>query len=128
MNKQTYQIIKWFLLVTLLVVVGWSIYASSVLVLLLGMVSVMLALSLIRLRVDGLLADERQIAISQKAARVSFNILLQVLALTSLALFVGGQGTYYYVRSLGIILGYVTCLGLLIYVFAYFYLDRKTGG
>ena len=85
--------------------------------------------SLLKTRVDGVLADERQVIVSEKAAQASFQILMPILLLTSVALtFSGGNENFYYLKALGTVISYITCLGLIIYLLSYFYFNRKTGG
>ena len=89
----------------------------------------MFILSLLKQRVDGVLEDERQLQMSGKAAQISFQILLPILMLTSLALLTGRQeGQSFYVTAVGMILSYISVLALLIYLIAYFYFDRKSRG
>lgn len=125
MKVKTYQKTKWF---TLIILMALSIEMDSVFFALIGITLGMVFLSLLKLRVKGVLADERQLDVSEKAARTSFKVLMPVLGLTSLALIMGGGGPFYYVRALGIVLSYVTCLGLVIYLLSYWYFNRKYGG
>ena len=86
-------------------------------------------ISLLKTRVKGILADERQIAVAEKSAQASFAILLPLLALTSLVLMASaGKQEFYYLKGLGIILSYITYLGLLIYLLSFYYFNKKTGG
>jgi uncharacterized membrane protein len=128
MKVKTYQKIKWSVLIVLMIWTAWSIELESVLLAVIGVIPGMVLLSLLKLRVRGVLADERQLDVGEKAARTSFQVLMPVLGLASLALIIGGSGSYYYVRALGIILSYVTCLGLIIYLLSYWYFNRKYGG
>ena len=128
MKIKTYQKIKWLVLIVLMIWAAWAIELESVLLAVIGIIPGMVLLSLLKIRVRGVLADERQSDVSEKAARTSFQVLMPVLGLASLALIIGGSGPYYYVRALGIILSYVTCLGLIIYLLSYWYFNRKYGG
>lgn len=86
-------------------------------------------ISLLKTRVDGILADERQLQVAEKASRTSFNIMMPMLLLTSLALMSSaGREEWHYLKALGIIMSYVTALGVLIYLLTYWYFDKKTGG
>lgn len=86
-------------------------------------------MSLLRTRVEGVLVDERQQSIAGKASQISFQILLPILALTTLAfLFSGGKSEFYFIKALGTIFSYIVCLGLVIYFISYLYFDKKTGG
>jgi uncharacterized membrane protein len=128
MKVKTYQKIKWLLLIVLMAWTVWSIKLESVLLAVVGIIPGMVLLSLLKLRVKGVLVDERQLDVSEKAARTSFQVLMPVLGLASLTLIIGGSGPYYYVRALGIVLSYITCLGLIIYLLFYWYFNRKYGG
>jgi len=85
-------------------------------------------LSWVKLKVKGVVEDERAMDVGGRAAMAAFRVLMPVLGLASLAMFMAGEGEFYYVRALGIVLGYVTCLGLVVYVVAYGYYERKFGG
>lgn len=129
MKVKIYQKIKWLLLIVLIILVAWSIETERVFFTLIGITLGMVFLSLLRLRVKGVLEDERQLDVGEKAARTAFKVLMPVLGLTSLALIMsGGEDQFYYVRALGIVLSYVTCLGLVIYLLSYWYFDQKYGG
>jgi len=91
--------------------------------------SAVFVLSLLKTRVDGVLEDERQLQVAGKAAQLAFQVLLPVLMLTSIALLTGKQEDQsFYITALGVVLSYVTSLGLLLYIFAYFIFDRKSRG
>ena len=128
MKVQFFQKVKWLVLFLVTVIMGWSIINNNALTALIGVTSGMMLLSLLKLRVKGVLEDERQQDVSEKAAKTSFRVLMPVLGLTTLGLVVGGGGPFYYVRALGIVLGYVTCLGLIIYLLSYWYYNRRYGG
>jgi uncharacterized membrane protein len=86
-------------------------------------------ISLVRTRVKGVLADERQQSVAEKAAQVSFQVLMPILLLASVALITsGGKQEFYYVKALGVVLSYVTSLGLIIFLLTYWYFDQKSGG
>lgn len=107
----------------------FSIMLDKLLILLLSVGGFAVLISLLKTRVDGPVNDEREIASSDKASRISFQILMPILMLSSFILiFSSGNEEFYYNRALGVILSYVTCLGLIIYVLSYIYFDKKTGG
>lgn len=129
MKSKDFQRIKRIIIVFLMIIVGFSIYINNTFFLLMSLTLMMIFLSFLKLKVKDALEDERQVALAEKAARTSFLVLMPVLGLTSLALFVGGGNeNFYYVKALGIILSYITCLGLIIYVISYWYFNKKFGG
>jgi hypothetical protein len=55
--------------------------------------------------------------------------MLPILGITSVALLVSsGKEEFYYLHGLGVILSYITSLGLLIYLLTYYYFKKKYGG
>lgn len=135
MSVNQFKKVKLGLVLVLAAIMGGSLMLDntqmrqSSLVAFLGMGLYLALVSLLKTRVDGVLIDERQSGVAGKAAQVSFQILMPLLLLTSVALMMsGGENEFYYVRALGILLSYVACLGLVIYLLAYIYFDRITGG
>lgn len=129
MKSKDFQRIKRVIIVFLMIIAGLSIYINNTFFLLICLTLMMILISFLKLKVKDVLEDERQIALAEKAARTSFIVLIPVLGLTSIALFVGGGNeNFYYIRALGIVLSYITCLGLIIYVISYWYFNKKLGG
>jgi hypothetical protein len=40
----------------------------------------------------------------------------------------GGNQQFHYVKALGVVMAYITCVCVLIYLVTYWYFDKKTGG
>jgi len=113
----------------LLLILVFAFWKESPLVAFFGIGFYMAGVSLLRTRVKGILADERQRLVSERAAQASFQILLPLLLFTSIGLMVGsGKEEFYYLGALGTIFSYITCLGILIYLLMYWYFNRQTGG
>ena len=120
MKVQKFRKINLLAAILVIVLVLASVRLQSALVAFLALGVYLGLISLLKIRVEGVLADERQIMAGEKAARASFQILLPILALASTAMLASsGKQEFYYLRGLGIVLGYVTCLGLVIYLLAY---------
>lgn len=128
MKVSQYKNFKKAMVFFMAMLIGVAVTLKSALIVLLAMGIYMVLITLLRTRVEGVLADERERNAGERAAQVSFQILLPILAMTSLVLVIGGGEEFYYVQAVGIILSYVTCLGLILYALAYWYFDRKTGG
>lgn len=129
MDAKTYRRTKLILFLILLVSVGWSFVVQRAFAAFFGIGVFLVVVTLLRARVQGVLVDERQLEISGKAAQISFQALMPLLLLASVALMTGaGEEDFHYMRGLGIVLSYVTCLGLVIYRLMYWYFDRQTGG
>ncbi|MGD9129241.1 MAG: DUF2178 domain-containing protein [Candidatus Woesebacteria bacterium] len=129
MTVKQYKNSKKFLFISLFFILGFSIWSGNALIAFLSIGTYLFLISLFKTRVKGVLADERQKGVSEKAAQTSFQILMPIFLLTSLALTTaGGNQDWHYIKALGIVFSYVTCLALLIYILAYWYFDKKTGG
>lgn len=118
--------------VLFLLVVGLAIYSAVtqlVIVALFGVGFYMVLISLLKTRVKGVLADERQQKIGAKAAETSFRIIVPMLLFASLALMLGqGKEEFFYIHALGLVLSYITALAAIIYTLTYWYFDRQSGG
>ena len=129
MTVKKYKIIKLFLLLFLIIDLTYSINSGNGFFAFSGLFLYMAILSLLKIKVKGVLYDERQIKVAEQASQKSFNILLPVLLLTSITLLVGSESQqFYYLKAIGIILAYITALSLFIYILTYFYYNKKSGG
>ena len=129
LSSKKYEKIRKILIFIELVVVLLAVNYNSALIAVFGIGFGMFLLSFLKSSVDDELIDERIESISNRAAMVSFRVMLPILGLTSVALLVSaGEKEFYYLHGLGIILSYVTCLGLVIYLSAYYYFNKKHGG
>ena len=129
MKIQTYKKINAVLFATMFLCVGLALWSRQAFIAFLAIGCYMALISLLKTRIRGILADERQIAVAQKASEISFKILLPLLLFASVALFAGGgKQEFYYVRALGIVLSYITSLGSLIYFLTFLYFNKISGG
>lgn len=129
MKVKNFKIFKLVLFSLEILAVGYALWSGYAAIAFLGIGLYMVLVTLIKTRVDGVLADERLNRVSEKASEISFKILMPMLLLTSVAMMMGGGSeNFYYIRALGVVLSYVTSLGLFIYLLAYWYFDRETGG
>lgn len=125
LTSEQFEKIKKFLILIEFVIVFFSIYFNSALIAVFGIGSGIFLLTFLKSSVKEKLIDERIESITNRAAMVSFRIMLPILGLTSVALLVSaGKEEFSYLHGLGIVLSYITCLGLLVYLAAYFYLSR----
>ena len=135
MRVKEFKRVKLVLMLGLVVVVMGAMFLDntamkqSSAVVFLGLGGYMALVSLLKTRVEGVLEDERQLEVAGRAAQSAFRILMPILMLASVALIMAGRSQeFFYVRALGIVLSYVTCLGLVIYLLTYWYFDRRSGG
>ena len=115
--------------IIMILVVFLSVYFNSALIAVFGIGFGIFFMSFLKSSVKEKMVDERIEGISNRAAMLSFKVMLPILGLTSVALLVSaGEKEFYYLHGLGIVLSYITCVGILIYLIAYFYYKRKCGG
>ncbi len=128
MRLEKFNKIRKLLIFIEIIIASFAIYFDSTFILMLTIGVGMAFITLLKTQVINPITDERIDDIHEKAAKSSFKVLMPILGLTSLALFNVGSGPFYFLRSLGIILGYVTCVGLGVYIVSYFYYKRRYGG
>jgi uncharacterized membrane protein len=104
-----------------------GIYFNLVVVSVLSLGLGMMVITFLKTKIEEVVEDERISEIHEKSARTAFKILMPILGLTAVTLFYAGSGPFYFLRSLGIILGYVTCVGLGVYFVAYAYFKKRYG-
>lgn len=117
------------------IVVSVSAVKSSYLLALIGVVTGMLFLVFVRAKTK-ITVDEREKAIREKAANLTYAIFAPTIAIGSLILLIpsrGGisvfsKGEFIYLDSLGIILAYLALFMIALYSISYFFLNRRYGG
>jgi uncharacterized membrane protein len=105
-----------------------SIYFNLLVLALLSIGLGMVVMSFFKAQISEVIEDERVGGVQGKAASMSFRILLPILGLTSFALLYAGEGPFFFLRSLGVVIGYVTTIGIVIYLVSYWYFNRASGG
>lgn len=128
MKSKLYKQLRVIVLVLVMLGMGVAVTLNSVL---LGLVAVgggMVVMSFLKSQVKNALYDERIINVSNRASRAAFVITLPILGLTSVMLLLAGEGPFYFLKSLGIVLGYVTCVMVGVYLLAWFYFNKQSGG
>lgn len=129
LTSEQFEKVRKYLTFVIAFIVFLSVYFNSALIAVFGIGFGMFILTFLQSSIKEKLIDERIESISNRAAMVSFRIMLPILGLTSVALLVSaGEEEFYYLHGLGIVLSYITCLGLVIYLVAYFCFKRKYGG
>lgn len=129
MKVETYKKIRAMLVGVMGLVTAVAVNMDKVFVVFLVVGAGMVVMTWLKAVVKEKIEDERVESVAGRAARTAFTVLMPVVGLTSLALFAaGGREEFFYVRALGIVLSYVTCLGLVIYSVAYWWIDRQLGG
>lgn len=79
--------------------------------------------------------DEREKSVREQATKTAYSIFAPTIGIGSLLLLVFSSGIlpttkeeFYYLQSLGIILAYLTLFFIVLYLLAYYFLNKKYGG
>ncbi|MDD4975507.1 MAG: DUF2178 domain-containing protein [Bacteriovorax sp.] len=127
--------IKWkrmvltFVLVT--VVLGWinGIYVLAGSGLLIGLVF----LAVTKMKKGGV--DEREKSVREQATKIAYSIFAPTIGIGSFLLLLFSSGSlstvkerFYYLQSLGVIFAYLTLFLIVLYLIAYYFLNKKYGG
>lgn len=135
MDSKKYRQIRAVVAAFVGIVVSVSAVKSSYLLALIGVVTGMLFLVFVRAKTK-ITVDEREKAIREKAANLTYAIFAPTIAIGSLILLIpsrGGisvfsKGEFIYLDSLGIILAYLALFMIALYSISYFFLNRRYGG
>jgi hypothetical protein len=81
-------------------------------------------------------ADEREVAVREKAAQLTYAIFAPTIGIGSFLLLLPSKsglsiftkGEFAYLESLGMIFAYLTLFLIAIYAISFYYLNRKYGG
>ncbi|MDK2980837.1 MAG: hypothetical protein PWQ55_1184 [Chloroflexota bacterium] len=77
---------------------------------------------------SGVIVDERDRSIREKAAQLTYAIFAPTLGLSALGLLVLSHHSNFFLESLGVILAYLTLFQIALYTLSSFFIDRKLGG
>lgn len=128
MKYKSYRKISLFILLTIIFGAFVCIYFNFAFLAFLVFGSGMVVNSFLKAQVTNYPDDERIQDVSEKAAKTAFVISLPIMGLTSTMLLIAGNGPFYFLRSLGIVLGYATLVMLGVYLLSYYYFNKRSGG
>ena len=72
--------------------------------------------------------DEREMAIREKAAQMTYGIFTPTIGIGSFLMIMYARGEYYFLESLGMVLAYLTLFLIALYAGSYYFFSRKFGG
>lgn len=116
-------------------IVSVAVARDSYLLALLGIVTGIIFMALVRSKTR-IVTDERELAIQEKAARMSYSVFAPTLGMAALLLLLpskGGltimnKGEWLYVESLGMVFAYLTLFLIALYAISYHFYNKKFGG
>ncbi len=126
MNQKTYKLIRigvaFFVSMTVSIAVTQDTYLLATAGVLTGMLFMLLAKSKAKIRVD-----EREKAMREKAAQMTYAIFAPTIGLGSFLLIMLGKNIPY-LFTLGQVLAYLTLFLIALYSLSYHYVNKKFGG
>lgn len=126
MNNKKYQQIRVIVTFFVAAIVSVSVIQENVLMAALAVVTGMLFLLAVKSKTN-IVVDEREKAIREKAAHLTYAIFAPTLGIGSFLLIVLGQKTPY-LFALGQVLAYLSLFMIAIYAISFHYLNRKLSG
>lgn len=127
MDRKTFKILKIIVSAFLVVLVSLALLRAQYALAVLAAISGLLFLTIVRSS-GGLIVDEREQSVREKAAQMTYIIFAPTLGLSALGLLVLSHGSNFFLESLGVILAYLTLFLITLYSLSSFFIDRKFGG
>lgn len=129
--KQIRVLVSFFIAALVAVSVNLDSYLLAIVAVLTGMLFMIVARSKAKIR-----TDEREVAIQEKAARMTCAIFAPTIAIASFLMLlpsksklaVFSQGEWLYLESLGMVFAYLALFFIAIHAISYHFFNRKYGG
>ena len=135
MNRKRYKQLRVIVTIFVLGVVGIAITRNSYLLAIAGVLTGMVFMALVKSKAK-IRTDERESAIQEKAAKMTYTIFAPTIGITAFLLLLpskGGfsvfsKGEWLYIESLGMVFAYLTLFLIVIYAISYHFFSKKFGG
>lgn len=135
MNRKTYKQLRVAVAFFVGMIVSIAVSRDSYLLATAGVLTGMAFMFLVRSRVK-VTTDERELAVQEKAARMTYAIFAPTLGIAAFLLLLpskGGlsvfsKGEWVFVESLGVLFAYLTLFLIAIYALTYHFFNKKYGG
>lgn len=126
MNTKTYRQLRVLVAFFISVIVSIAVSIDNQVLAVIGVLSGMIFMVLARSKTK-IIIDEREKAVREKAAQMTYAIFAPTIGLGSFFLLTWGKSNYY-LYELGQIFAYLTLFLITVYAVSYFYLNRQFGG
>lgn len=135
MNRKTYRQLRVMVAFFVGMIVSVAVGRDSYLLAVVGVITGMVFMALVRTRAK-IRTDERELAIQEKAARLTYAIFAPTVGVAAFLLLLpskGGlevfsRGEWLYVGSLGLVFAYLTLFLITVYAISYHFFSKKFGG
>lgn len=135
MNRKKYKQLRIIVSLFVSIIVGIAVMNNSFLLATAGVLTGMAFMFLVRTKAK-IITDERESAIQEKAASMTYTIFAPVLGISAFLLLLPSKsgisvfrnGEWLYVESLGMVFAYLTLFLIALYAISYHFFNRKFGG
>jgi uncharacterized membrane protein len=135
MDRKKYKQIRVAATFFVAMIVSIAVVKNSYLLATVGVVTGMIFMFLVRAKAK-IRTDERELAIQDKAARLTYAVFAPTIGIASFLLLLpskGGisvfsKGEWLFIESLGMVFAYLTLFLMTIYAISYHFFNRKYGG
>ena len=135
MNRKKYNQLRTIVVLFVSVIVAIAVIKNSYVLSVIGVLTGMVFLVLVRSKAK-IKVDEREAAVQEKAARMTYAIFAPTIGIGSFLLLIPSysglsifaRGDFVYLGSLGMVFAYLTLFLIALYAISYYFLNRKYGG
>lgn len=127
MDEKTFKTLKILVTAFLAALVFLALLRTQYALAVIAFVAGSLFLTIVR-STGGLVVDEREQIVREKAAQLTYLIFTPTLGLSALGLLFLSHDSNYFLESLGVIFAYLTLFQITLYTLSSFFIDRKLGG
>ena len=127
MKLKEFRVISLLIVMVMGAVVGFSVSIGNPVLAVSVVLAGMAVMYNLKHRLEGVVEDERIHQVSQKASRITLQIVAQVFALGG-AILIAMRDTYPGYTDLGFFMAYAGCAVIVLYSLFYKYYNREYGG
>lgn len=126
MSQRTFLLIRVLAILAIVILVNWSIATGNVFLPIIAVVVGTALLYLASRHVKGVMKDERNYRISERACRITLGIFIPAIAVASAVLIILSKSSSTGLGQVGLTLAYSACALLVIYSISYLYFSSKS--
>jgi uncharacterized membrane protein len=126
MSRRQFRICGAAVMVAVVALIGWSMATGNALVPIPVAIGGAALLYLLRRQVKGVVEDERNYRLSEKASRLTIQVFAFLAAITGTTLIALTENDCSHLREVGLTLAFSACALLVLYMISYAYHSRKT--
>jgi uncharacterized membrane protein len=125
MTRRWFRLLGAAITLTVVALIGWSVATENAVVPIPAVIVGLVLLYLLRRQVRGVVEDERNYKISEKASRFTIQVFALVAAISGITLIAVSTNDSTILREVGLTLAFCACSILILYLISYAYHSRK---